>query len=79
MKEIILFTIYTICILFLGYSVALENRKAEVHQHQIDSLQTELLQAQNNVGRYEITLELLSQEDESAAAKFDSIYNNETE
>ena len=48
-------------------------------QQTIDSLQTELFNAQNNVGRYEITLELLSQEDESAAAKFDSIYNNETE
>lgn len=45
----------------------------------IDSLQTELFQSQSNEGRYEITLELLSEEDTMAAKKFDRIYHNETE
>jgi hypothetical protein len=45
----------------------------------IDSLQTELFHVQSEVGRYEITLELLSQEDTIAAEKFDRIYQTETE
>lgn len=79
MKETILFTLYSFLMLALGYMSASEDRKIEAHYKQIDSLQVELFNAQNNVGRYEIALELLAQEDEPAAAKFDSLYKHETE
>lgn len=73
-------------LVFAGLVLHLANNKIankqaviDNQQHQLDSLQTELFNAKNNVGRYEIALELLAQEDEPAAAKFDSLYKHETE
>lgn len=79
MKKIILFIAYSICMLLLGYSSASDKKTTELNYQTIDSLQTELFKAQSETGRYEIALELLSQENEPAAAQFDSLYNNETE
>jgi hypothetical protein len=64
----------------LFYIIYDQNKQInEYNKRNMDSLETELFRAQTNVARYEITLELLSQEDTTAAAKFDSIYKNETE
>ena len=71
--------VVAICILIMFYIAIGDEHQLKTQQQTIDSLQTELFKAQSEVGRYEITLELLSQENESAAAQFDSLYNNETE
>lgn len=67
----------------IGLVMWLLATQIDVHEQKykatIDSLQNEISIRDINIGRYEITLELLSQEDEPAAAKFDSILQNETE
>jgi hypothetical protein len=45
----------------------------------IDSLTEELFIKETEVGRYEITLELLKEEDSISAAKFTNILEHETE
>ena len=45
----------------------------------IDSLESELFVQQKIVARYEITLELLKEEDKNAADKFELILTTETE
>ena len=50
-------------------------QKAEV----IDSLQTELFNANNAVGRYELTLEHLKEVNPKAAKQFEDYLNHETE
>ena len=47
--------------------------------NQIDSLQTELFNAQNINGRYEIALEHLYEVNPKAGKTFDEYLNNETE
>ena len=71
--------VVAICILIMFYIAIGDEHQLKTQQQTIDSLQTELFKAQSETGRYEITLELLSQENEPAAAQFDSLYNNETE
>jgi hypothetical protein len=44
-----------------------------------DSLQTELFQAQSQVGRYEMALETLKEEDTVAADHFEYILSTKTE
>lgn len=75
MKVGIIAVIFTFLICYIAIG---DNNQLEAQQKTIDSLQVELFQAQSQTGRYEIALELLSQEDTIAAAKFDSLYN-ETE
>ena len=76
MKQLTIATAFVLIVLYVFMS---DERQIEAQQKTIDSLQTELFNTQNNVGRYEIALELLSQENEPAAAKFDSLYKHETE
>jgi len=45
----------------------------------IDSLQTELFQAQSQVGKYEVALELFKEEDSVAADHFELILSTQTE
>jgi hypothetical protein len=45
----------------------------------IDSLQTELFQAQSQAGRYEMALELFKEEDSVAADRFELILSTQTE
>ena len=71
--------VVAICILIMFYIAIGDEHQLKTQQQTIDSLQTELFKAQSETGRYEIALELLSQENEPAAAQFDSLYNNETE
>lgn len=79
MKTAILLTIASIVLFVAGYETASLKRENNSQQQIIDSLQQEVYISNINLGRYEITLELLSQEDTVAAAKFDRIYTNETE
>lgn len=79
MKTAVLLAIISIVLFAAGYETSSLKRENNSQQQTIDSLQTELFKAQSETGRYEIALELLSQENEPAAAQFDSLYNNETE
>ena len=45
----------------------------------IDSLQTELFQAQSQAGKYEVALELFKEEDSVAADHFELILSTQTE
>lgn len=73
-------TLFTLLCTFIIFYIAFNDEyEIKAQKQTIDSLHTELFKAQTDLGRYEITLELLSQEDTVAAAKFDRIYNNETE
>jgi hypothetical protein len=56
-----------------------DNKQLGEQQQVIDSLQQELYITNINLSRYEMTLELLSEQDSLSAVKFDSIYTNETE
>ena len=79
MKNFKTIALSMLCVVLI-YIIHDQRQQIDVYKVQnIDSLQIELFQAQNNVGRYEIAFELLSQEDTLAAQKFDSIYKNETE
>lgn len=75
-------TIVVLTISLLGiYSVS--NResitKIDNLENQNDSLQMELFNYKTEVGRYEITLEILKERDSTAATKFESILYSETE
>lgn len=50
-------------------------QKAEL----VDSLQTELFNANNTVGRYELSLEHLKEVNPKAAKEFENFLNHETE
>ena len=79
MKKYINAALSITSVLMLFYIIYDQRQQAVVYQSKIDSLQTEVFNAQTNVGKYEIALELLAQQDEPAAAKFDSLYKHETE
>jgi len=49
------------------------------YQQQMDSLISDIYSKELIIGKYEITLELLKEEDPEAAKKFQSIYNTQTE
>ena len=44
-----------------------------------DELQDSLFNVSTQLGRYELTLEMLKEEDSTAASKFENILYNETE
>lgn len=71
--------IVAICILIMFYIAIGDNKQIGKQQQIIDSLQQELYITNINLSRYEMTLELLSEQDSLSAVKFDSIYTNETE
>jgi hypothetical protein len=48
-------------------------------ERKIDSLETELFQAQSINGRYELAVEHLYETNPSVAREFDEYFNNETE
>jgi len=48
-------------------------------ERKIDSLETELFQAQSINGRYELSVEHLYETNPSVAREFDEYFNNETE
>jgi hypothetical protein len=79
MKRVILL-IAMLIVLFAGaYETSNLKRANMIQKETIDSLRDELFIKHTTLCRYEMTLELLYQQDKLAAAKFDSIYNNETE
>jgi len=49
------------------------------HLMTIDSLNKEIFIIQSQLGKYEITLELLKEQDIKAADKFENIFSNQTE
>jgi hypothetical protein len=76
MKKIIALFLFILVMFYISIKT---NNKLKIQEKKIDSLQTELFQSQSNEGRYEISLEILSQDDSLSASKFYNIYNNETE
>lgn len=54
-------------------------QKADALQIQVDSLQTETFHLQNQVGRYELTLEYLNEVNPKAALQATNYLNHETE
>ena len=75
----------TIVVIVVGFLclLSMENRRigetSKSHQNQIDSLETEIFIQKNMVGRYEITLDMLKEEDSIAAQKFENILYTKTE
>lgn len=65
-------------IIFQEYKVSQLNTKLS-NTVNVDSLQNELFIKQTEVGRYEVALEILKEEDSVAASKFEKILYNETE
>jgi len=67
---------YILIILLL---VSCNNKPINNSQATIDSLRSELFVEQTKVGRYEIALEMLREEDSVAANKFEYIMYTQTE
>ena len=79
MRTAILLIIILIVSFAAAYDISNLKKENITQKETIDSLRDELFIKHTTLCRYEITLELLYQQDKLAAAKFDSIYNNETE
>lgn len=78
MRNIITIGLVVLCAL-LSYCAYDQHKQIEEMQETMENIKTESFQNHLMVDRYEITLELLSEEDSVAAEKFDRIYNKETE
>lgn len=63
-------------IIFQEYKISQLDNKTTVN---VDSLQNELFIKQTEVGRYEMALEMLKEEDSIAASKFENILYTKTE
>ena len=61
-----------------GYIPGGDIEKAEL-QNKIDSLNSEMFNIQNEVGRYEITYEIFKERNPKGAKEFDDILSHETE
>ena len=59
-------------------NVSLEDSIAKLN-NQVDSLNRELFVTENQLTRYEVTLELLKEDNKKAAEKFELIYTTQTE
>ena len=59
--------------------ISCNNKPVDNSQAIIDSLRSELFVEQTRVGRYEIALEMLREEDSVAANKFENILYTQTE
>lgn len=79
MRTAILLIIILIVSFAAAYDISNLKKENVAQKETIDSLRDELFIKHTTLCRYEMTLELLYQQDKLAAAKFDSIYNNETE
>ena len=79
MRTAILLIIILIVSFAAAYDISNLKKVNVAQKETIDSLRDELFIKHTTLCRYEMTLELLYQQDRQAAAKFDSIYNNETE
>lgn len=79
MRTAILLIIMLTVLFAAAYDISNLKKENITQKETIDSLRDELFIKHTTLCRYEMTLELLYQQDKLAAAKFDSIYNNETE
>ena len=79
MKTAILLAIAAVVLFAAGYETASLKRENTLLQNRIDSIYDELYISNVNLTRYEITLELLEEQDSIAADKFKNIHTNETE
>jgi chromosome segregation ATPase len=59
-------------------NITLEDSIAKLN-NQIDSLNRELFVTETQITRYEVTLELLKEDNKKAAEKFELIYTTQTE
>lgn len=66
-------------VLMLFYIIHDQRQQIKQCKTLVDSLQQELYISNINLNRYDITLELLSEQDSVAADRFNNIYTNETE
>lgn len=83
-------TLLVIVIILMGVMLFIKDKIVETtkplnynnqlnHQKTIDSLNDEIFTLQIEVGRYEIALELLQEQDKRAADKFKNILSKQTE
>ena len=77
---LILFVVF----FFIKDIIMKTNKEVEIknfiyYQQQIDSLISDIYSKELIIGKYEITLELLKEQDPKAAEKFELILNKETE
>jgi hypothetical protein len=73
---------YLSLIVIAGLVIVVVYQNKELKQYRLESrdiTQDSLFILQNTVGRYELTLEMLREEDSVAASKFENILYNETE
>lgn len=75
----------TIVLIVLGFSILLSsiNRattsKIEYQQNQIDSLNTEIFNQSNLVGRYELTIDHFIEQKKLDSTEVEEYFNHETE
>lgn len=80
---------YLLAIIIAGLAIIVVYQNKEIKQCRLEGLeggdiakgelQDSLFVLQTTVGRYEMTLEMLKEEDSTAAAKFEKILYTETE
>lgn len=84
-RDLSFFTTLISFVLFIGVSILCfsysNQNKAMAHKYEktLDSLNNELFIKQTEVGRYEMGLELLKEEDSISADKFQNILQSKTE
>ena len=81
-KEIV--TVLSVVIISLGVMLMLNSAQQIAEpvidcQEKIDSLESEIFIRQTNLGRYEMALEILKEEDSVAADHFEHILSTQTE
>lgn len=85
---ILLTTICILCVVFLyiNYNIELNKPKAIEYEYKstslkklVDSLNQELFKQQVIIGKYDIALEILKEENPDAAATFETILNTKVE
>ena len=85
---ILLLTICILCVVFLYINYNIEQKRPKAIEYEfksdtlkklVDSLNQELFKQQVVIGKYDIALEMLKEENPDAAATFETILNTKTE
>ena len=85
---ILLLTICILCVVFLYINYNIEQKKPKPIEYEVksdslkklvDSLNQELFKQQVIIGKYDIALEMLKEQNPDAAATFETILNTKTE
>jgi hypothetical protein len=85
---ILLFTICILCVVFLYINYNIEQKRPKAIEYEfksdslkklVDSLNQELFKQQVIIGKYDIALEMLKEQNPDAAFTFETILNTKTE